>query len=143
MSESRDFPKTPEDTRKHLLEHHGYPNRAWLRDELPDDEVIANHLWEHDNDGRHSAPNHEHVDTISEFPSRMVCVRWYLGDECHQEHWANGDSENDMEWVEQWKRDALKSSHPAVKLTVASYIYESDEVVTPSSPLSLAEVVGS
>lgn len=76
-------------------------------------------------------------------PSRMIQIRWYLGDKCAQETWLNGDSESDMQWLWHYKRDAANSFHPAVRMTVDAYIHESGEVVVPSNPVSLEEAAGS
>jgi len=80
--------------------------------------------------------------TAENFPPRVICIQHWLGGRITQETWSNADSENDMEWLEHFKTDTLRHRHPLVKLTVASYIYESSETVVPSNPGSLVDVVG-
>ena len=75
-------------------------------------------------------------------PSRMIRARWFLGDRCFNESWANADSEKDMEWLEHFKRDAARSIHPAARLVVDSYIFECGDTILPESPMPLSEVVG-
>lgn len=76
------------------------------------------------------------------YPSTVICVQQFLGDDCISEIWMNGDDESDLEWVEWYKDNARKARHPSFSVVLASYIYETEERVVPEHPSPLSEVVG-
>lgn len=68
-------------------------------------------------------------------------VQWYLGNECYQDKLMDVSDPNEAAWLESFISDTKTNHHPSVKLVVTTLAETNREVIRPTSPSSLAEIL--